>query len=106
MIFAAKTIEKETIKRQISRLTGVDEKNIADKTTVYPGITILTLNKYEICTSRSLRHINVLYIDEASSELLSSLENVEQGHIYGLLQQVEANEQFEYLKQLLYQQRS
>ena len=105
MFFAVRTSKLQSVRSQFAMVLGVSKEQILAFSTLYSGITLLSLRESEICNLNSTRNIEALLLDEsAAAELRDPMTNSETlafQSLYG----VDAIEQYEYLMQLLYTQK-
>lgn len=102
IIFAAPSRKSHIIMSQLSLVCGVKKEQISALDTLYTGITLLSVGENHSPSLRSLRHVEVLLLDEAAAKYLLEREIASKNRLFESLERVDEREQYDHLSQLLH----
>ena len=104
--FAIRASKLDAIKLQLLSPLELEEVNIVAMETKYGGITILNLDESAVSTLRSIRNIEALLLDEETVIELQQPSVSSDSLSFKSLDGLDEREQYDYLNQLLYIQKS
>ena len=87
---------------QLSLVFGVKKEQISAFDTLYTGIRLLSVCENHFPSLRSIRHVEVLLLDEAAAKYLFERETASEDLLFESLERVDEREQYDHLCQLLH----